>query len=90
MNGLTDLPIGRVNVLGIGIHAVNMQSAVLAIGTRLQEAGNGGKKGYVCLAGAHGVVEAQRDQKLKAIFAEAFLLPPMECLLCGWGTFKDF
>jgi N-acetylglucosaminyldiphosphoundecaprenol N-acetyl-beta-D-mannosaminyltransferase len=33
-------------------------------------------KGYVCLAGVHGIMEAQRDVGLKSIFAKAVLVAP--------------
>jgi N-acetylglucosaminyldiphosphoundecaprenol N-acetyl-beta-D-mannosaminyltransferase len=42
------------------------------------------------LAGAHGVVEAQRDQKLKAIFAEAFLVAPDGMPTVWMGHFQGF
>jgi N-acetylglucosaminyldiphosphoundecaprenol N-acetyl-beta-D-mannosaminyltransferase len=35
-----------------------------------------GHKGYVCLAGAHGIVEARRDPGLRAAFANAYLVAP--------------
>jgi N-acetylglucosaminyldiphosphoundecaprenol N-acetyl-beta-D-mannosaminyltransferase len=62
----------QVNVLGVGIHAVDMQSTASLFETRIR---NGGK-GYVCLTGVHGIMEAQRDPTLKAIFAEALLVAP--------------
>lgn len=62
----------QVNVLGVGVHAVDMQSTALLLGARIR---NGGK-GYVCLTGVHGIMEAQRDPSLKSIFAEALLVAP--------------
>jgi N-acetylglucosaminyldiphosphoundecaprenol N-acetyl-beta-D-mannosaminyltransferase len=62
----------QVNVLGVGVHVLDMRSATSALATRIEE----GTKGYVCLAGVHGIIEAQRDSELKAIFAHAFLVAP--------------
>jgi N-acetylglucosaminyldiphosphoundecaprenol N-acetyl-beta-D-mannosaminyltransferase len=65
-------PTGRVNVLGVGIHAVDSQSATSSINTVIRE----GRKGYVCLTGVHGIMEARRDPGLKLIFAKALLVAP--------------
>jgi N-acetylglucosaminyldiphosphoundecaprenol N-acetyl-beta-D-mannosaminyltransferase len=60
------------NVLAVGIHPVNMQSALSIVETQIKSE----TKGYVCLAGVHGVMEAQRDPVLKSIFAKALLVAP--------------
>jgi N-acetylglucosaminyldiphosphoundecaprenol N-acetyl-beta-D-mannosaminyltransferase len=65
-------PAEQVNVLGVGVHAVDMQSTSLLLKAQI---GNGGK-GYVCLTGVHGIMEAQQDPGLKSIFAEALLVAP--------------
>ncbi len=62
----------RANVLGVGVHAIDMQSAVRAI----IEAAEGGRGGYVCVTGVHGVMEAQRDARLRRIINDAFLVTP--------------
>jgi len=62
----------KANVLGIGIHAVTMRDAVDAVTAAIQ----GRQKGYVCVAGVHGVMEARRDPFLAAIFQGAFLVVP--------------
>ena len=62
----------QVNVLGVGVHAVNMRSAVSRIGAFIRSGG----KGYVCLTGVHGIMEAQRDSSLQSALAEAFLVAP--------------
>jgi N-acetylglucosaminyldiphosphoundecaprenol N-acetyl-beta-D-mannosaminyltransferase len=49
-----------------------MEKALLTLDTRIREKA----KGYVCLAGVHGIMEAQRDPGLKSIFAEALLVAP--------------
>jgi N-acetylglucosaminyldiphosphoundecaprenol N-acetyl-beta-D-mannosaminyltransferase len=66
------LPAERVNVLGVGIHAVDMERAALLLESQIRS----GDKGYVCLTGVHGVMEAQRDPILKSIFARAVLVAP--------------
>jgi N-acetylglucosaminyldiphosphoundecaprenol N-acetyl-beta-D-mannosaminyltransferase len=64
--------IERVNVLGVGVHAVNMRSAVSLLGARIRS----GAKGFACLTGVHGIMEAQRDSGIRSIFAEALLVAP--------------
>ena len=65
-------PAEQVNVLGIGVHPIDLQKAAWILQRRIQEK----MKGYVCLAGVHGVMEAQRNPHLKAILAEALLVVP--------------
>ena len=70
--GLATQPAEQVNVLGVGVHAVDMKSAR----STLEGSIKGNIKGYVCLAGVHGIMEAQRDPSLKSIFADAILVAP--------------
>jgi N-acetylglucosaminyldiphosphoundecaprenol N-acetyl-beta-D-mannosaminyltransferase len=72
MGKITAQPAVRINVLGVGVHAVDMQNAALILETRIKESA----KGYVCLTGVHGIMEAQRDPGLKSIFSEALLVAP--------------
>jgi N-acetylglucosaminyldiphosphoundecaprenol N-acetyl-beta-D-mannosaminyltransferase len=65
-------PTGQVNVLGVGVDAVDIQSAALLLGEQIRN----GAKGYVCLTGVHGIMEAQRDPSVKSIFADALLVAP--------------
>jgi N-acetylglucosaminyldiphosphoundecaprenol N-acetyl-beta-D-mannosaminyltransferase len=65
-------PISQVNILGVGVHAVDMQSAALILEKQVR----GTTKGYVCLTGVHGIMEAHRNPNLKSIFAEALLVAP--------------
>lgn len=62
----------QVNVLGVGVHAVDMQSVASLVEARIRS----GEKGYICLAGVHGIMEAQRDPSMKSIFDEALLVAP--------------
>jgi N-acetylglucosaminyldiphosphoundecaprenol N-acetyl-beta-D-mannosaminyltransferase len=64
--------IGQVNVLGVGVHAIDMESTASFLEARIRDE----TKGYVCLAGVHGVMEARRDPGLRSIFADALLVAP--------------
>ena len=67
---LADIP--RANVLGVGISAINMQDAV-GIFRRAVE---NGSRGYVCVTGVHGVMEARKDPSLRQILNSSFLNTP--------------
>lgn len=67
---LLDLP--RANVLGVGIHAIDPQSAVEIVRTALAS----DCKGYICVTGVHGVMEAQKDLEFRSILNSAFLVTP--------------
>lgn len=67
----TELP-GRVNVLGVGVHATNMKQAVRALISRADEKG----KGYVCVTGVHGVMESQSSEELREIHNRSLLTVP--------------
>ena len=62
----------RVNVLGVGISALNLQSALAEIA----EAIRARRKGYICVTGVHGVMEAQNDEVFRGILNKAFLCTP--------------
>ena len=62
----------RANVLGVGVSAINMAEALRLSERLLRERG----KGYVCLTGVHGIMEAQRDDALRAILNRSFLCAP--------------
>ena len=62
----------RANVLGVGVSAINMAEALRLSERLLRERG----KGYVCLTGVHGIMEAQRDDSLRAILNRSFLCAP--------------
>jgi len=61
-----------INVLGVGVSAINMDSALEAIAGALER----GEKGYICVTGVHGVSEAQRDEGFRQILNRAFLCTP--------------
>ena len=62
----------RINVLGVGISAVNMELAVETI----RQAVARREKGYVCVTGVHGVMESQTDPALKEIHNRALMCTP--------------
>src|ERR1700730_8107016 len=64
--------VERTNVLGTGVHAVNMKQTIALIRQAIEE----DRKEYICLAGAHGIMEAHRNPDLKHIAANAFLVLP--------------
>jgi len=62
----------RVNVLGVGISVLNLQTAL----DEIAEAIRARRKGYICVTGVHGVMEAQSDESFRKILNEAFLCTP--------------
>ena len=62
----------RVNVLGVGIDAINMDSALAALFAALEHRTGG----YVCVTGVHGVMEAQRDADFRRILNQSLLTTP--------------
>lgn len=62
----------RVNVLGVGISVLNLQTALAAIADAI----GARRKGYICVTGVHGVMEAQDDAGFKKILNDAFLCTP--------------
>ena len=70
-------PISIVNrpyadVLGVRVEALNMAMAL----AHIQNALAAHRKGYVCMAGVHGIMEAQRHPEVRRAFANAFLSLP--------------
>jgi N-acetylglucosaminyldiphosphoundecaprenol N-acetyl-beta-D-mannosaminyltransferase len=62
----------RINVLGVGISVLDLPAAVDAIAGAVRER----RKGYICVTGVHGVMEAQADPEFRAILNTAFLCTP--------------
>ena len=62
----------RVNVLGVGVSAINMDLAL----ARIRQAVEKKEKGYVCVTGVHGVSEAQSDPGFRQILNRSFLCTP--------------
>ena len=62
----------RVNVLGVGVSALTMDSALRIIDGWIAR----GEHHYVCVTGVHGVMESQRDAVLRGIHNAAGLVTP--------------
>jgi len=62
----------RINVLGVGIHSLNLAIAVDHMARAVRER----RKGYICVTGVHGVMEAQTDPVFRQILNRAFLCTP--------------
>ena len=71
---LARVPISkaRANVLGVGVHAIDVSRALEFIENAIAES----RKGYVCVTGVHGVMEAQRDSEFRNILNNAMLVTP--------------
>lgn len=62
----------RVNILGVGISAINMDMALHTIEGWIARC----EPHYVCVTGVHGVMESQRDATLRRIHNAAGLVTP--------------
>ena len=66
-------PAPRIDVLGVGISVLNLESAI----KHITDACNTPQHlGYVTITGVHGVMESQEDEELKAIHNNSFLSTP--------------
>jgi len=73
----------RANILGVGLTAINMKRATAQLVSAVQE----GRRGYVCVSGVHGVMEAQRDGEFRRILNGALMNTPdgMPMSWVGWA-----
>ncbi len=62
----------HANLLGIRVEALNMHRALQRVATLLRN----NRKGYVSVIGVHGIMEAQRNPRLAAIYADSALTIP--------------
>jgi N-acetylglucosaminyldiphosphoundecaprenol N-acetyl-beta-D-mannosaminyltransferase len=62
----------RVNILGVGVSALNMETALREAQILLDRGG----QGYVCVTGVHGIMEAQSDAAFRGILNHSFLTTP--------------
>ena len=70
MHNLGNIP--EVNILGVGVSAINMQQALQILDHWIVE----GERHYVCITGVHGIMESQRDETLRNIHNRAGLVTP--------------
>jgi N-acetylglucosaminyldiphosphoundecaprenol N-acetyl-beta-D-mannosaminyltransferase len=64
--------LARVNILGVGVNAIDMSQAVNLVDSAVAQ----GKKGYVCVTGVHGIMEAQKDAAFESILNHSLLTTP--------------
>src|SRR5215813_1892054 len=64
--------VPRVNILCVGVSAINMEMALLSIDDWISQC----EPHYVCVIGVHGVMESQRDEALRRIHNAAGLVTP--------------
>ncbi len=62
----------HVNILGVRVSAINMDQALISIDEWIAQQ----QRNYVCITGVHGVMESQRDEKLRRIHNDAGLVTP--------------
>jgi len=62
----------RVNVLGVGISVLNLDTVVGVLASALAA----GRRGYVTVTGVHGVIESQTDEPLRRIHNASLLSTP--------------
>lgn len=66
------LQIEKVNILGVDVCSIDMQTALHQIDQWVQN----NEKQYVCVTGVHGIIESQRDADLLAIHNKAGMVTP--------------
>jgi N-acetylglucosaminyldiphosphoundecaprenol N-acetyl-beta-D-mannosaminyltransferase len=68
----SQFPFSRLNVLGVGVSALNLQLATAAIEDWI----SAGQREYVCVTGVHGIIESRRDPAVRAVHNAAGLVVP--------------
>jgi N-acetylglucosaminyldiphosphoundecaprenol N-acetyl-beta-D-mannosaminyltransferase len=76
----------RVNVLGVGLSAINLDLALKAVDSALAQK----FRGYVCVTGVHGVMEAQHDPQMRAILNHSLLTTPDGMPMVWVGRLNGF
>jgi len=66
------MKLQRVNVLGVGVSVLTLPLATHLV----LEAVRQKRRGYICVTGVHGVIEAQSDPVFRRILNHAFLCTP--------------
>jgi N-acetylglucosaminyldiphosphoundecaprenol N-acetyl-beta-D-mannosaminyltransferase len=65
--------IQRVNVLGVGVSAINIPMALAQLDRWIREKTT---KTYVTVTGVHGVMESQRDENIRRMHNQAGMVTP--------------
>src|SRR6266853_4553280 len=76
----------RVNILGVGVNAIDMAQAINLVDSAVSQ----GRKGYVCVTGVHGIMEAQKDAGFEAILNRSLLTTPDGMPTVWVGRMKGF
>jgi N-acetylglucosaminyldiphosphoundecaprenol N-acetyl-beta-D-mannosaminyltransferase len=76
----------HANVLGVNVSAINMTRAV-ALTDRFISSG---RRGYICVTGVHGVMEAQSDPDFRTILNSAFINTPDGMPMSWIGHFQGY
>ncbi len=76
----------RVNVLGVGISVLNLDTAVATLAHALAA----GQRGYVTVTGVHGVIESQDDAELRRIHNASLLSTPDGMPMVWMGRLRGF
>jgi N-acetylglucosaminyldiphosphoundecaprenol N-acetyl-beta-D-mannosaminyltransferase len=76
----------QVNILGVGISVLTMETALQKIEALIDR----GDCGYVCVTGAQGIIEAQKDKHYRNILNSAFLNTPDGMPTVWLGKYHGF
>ena len=76
----------RVNVLGVGVSELTLDSATALVARALEQRTGG----YVCVTGVHGVMESQTDAALRDIHNHSFLTTPDGMPMVWLGRLHGF
>lgn len=76
----------RVNILGVGVSALSMRTALEKTESLLDSGGSG----YICVTGVHGVMEAQKDEAFRQILNRSFLTTPDGMPTVWLGRLRGF
>jgi N-acetylglucosaminyldiphosphoundecaprenol N-acetyl-beta-D-mannosaminyltransferase len=74
----------RINLLGVGLSGLNMNLALDEVFYALDHR----VKGYVCVTGVHGIMEAQNDERFRKVLNSALLVTPDGMPLVWWGKWN--
>lgn len=78
--------IERINILGVGVSAVDLPMALAAIDDWIAR----DEPNYVCVTGVHGVMESYRNETVRAIHNAAGLVVPDGTPLVWLSRLKGF
>jgi N-acetylglucosaminyldiphosphoundecaprenol N-acetyl-beta-D-mannosaminyltransferase len=78
--------IERCNVLGVGVHAVNLPQATAFLAAAVRQR----RRGYVCVTGVHGVMEARKSPEFRRTLNRSLLTVPDGMPLVWLGRRRGF